>query len=169
MRPEPVLQALGGGLTRRRVQTIVITVVVLVSTGTAVLGLALAIDSSAPFSRAFAAQRGADGTAAIDPSLATPAELAATTRLPQVTAAAGPYAEATVSLTFGGTPGCRATPGHALLRKADAADDDRGRARFTRRPRRRPHPAIRALGLSSPARSSCLLRALPPTGTSPPL
>ena len=77
MRPGPVLQALSGGLTHRRVQTIVITLVVLMSTGASVLGLALAIDSSAPFSRAFAAQHGADVTAAIDPSVATPAELAA--------------------------------------------------------------------------------------------
>ena len=108
MRPGPVLQALGGGLTRRRVQTIVITVAALASTGAAVLGLALAVDSSAPFSRAFAAQRGADVTAAIDPSLATPAELAATTRLPQVTAA-GPYAESTVTLTLEGTASCHPT------------------------------------------------------------
>jgi putative ABC transport system permease protein len=110
MRPGPVLQALGGGLTRRRVQTIVITVAVLASTGAAVLGLALSVDSSAPFSRAFAAQRGADVTAAVDPSLAAPSELAATTRLPQVTAAAGPYAESTVTLTLDGTPGCHPTP-----------------------------------------------------------
>ncbi len=110
MRPGPVLQALGGGLTRRRVQTIVITVAALVSTGTAVVGLALAIDSSAPFTRAFAAQRGADVTAAIDPSVASSAELAATTRLPEVTAAAGPYGEATVTLTFGGPAGCDPTP-----------------------------------------------------------
>jgi putative ABC transport system permease protein len=109
MRPGPVLQALGGGLTRRRVQTIVISLAVLISTGMAVLGLALAIDSTAPFSRAFAAQRGADVTAAIDPSLATPAELAAASRLSQVTAAAGPYAEATPTLTFGGTTNCHPT------------------------------------------------------------
>jgi putative ABC transport system permease protein len=111
MRPGPVLRALGGGLTRRRVQTIVIGLVVLVSTGAAVLGLALAVDSNAPFSRAFAAQHGADVTAAISRSLTTPAELAATTRLPQVTAAAGPYSEVTITLTFGGTADCHPTPG----------------------------------------------------------
>jgi putative ABC transport system permease protein len=57
MRPGPVLRALRGGLTRRRVQTIVIALVVLISTGASVLGLALAVDSSAPFAHAFAAQR----------------------------------------------------------------------------------------------------------------
>jgi putative ABC transport system permease protein len=102
MRAGAVLQALGGGLTRRRVQTFVITVAVAVSTGTAVLGLALAIDSNAPFSRAFAAQHGADVTATVNSSVATSAKLTATTRLPEVTAAAGPYAAATVTVTFGG-------------------------------------------------------------------
>ena len=55
-----------GGLTRRRVQTTVIGLVLLVSTGASVLGLALAADSYAPFDQAFAAQRGADVVAAVD-------------------------------------------------------------------------------------------------------
>jgi putative ABC transport system permease protein len=105
-----VLQALSGGLTRRLVQTIVIALVALLSTAASVLGLALAADSSGPFDQAFGAQRGADVTAVINPALATPAELAATARLPQVTAVAGPYAEATVTLTLGGTSGCQPTP-----------------------------------------------------------
>jgi putative ABC transport system permease protein len=111
MRPGPVLRALRGGLTRRRVQTIVIALVVLISTGASVLGLALAVDSSAPFAHAFAAQRGADVAAAIDPARATDSQLAATTRLPQVLAAAGPFAMATVTLSFGGSlSGCHPTP-----------------------------------------------------------
>jgi putative ABC transport system permease protein len=106
MKPGPVLRAMRGGLTRRRVQALVIGVVLLVSTAASVLGLALAADSNAPFDQAFAAQRGADVTATIDSSLATPAELAATRRLPQVTAAAGPFPEATVSLELGSQSGC---------------------------------------------------------------
>jgi putative ABC transport system permease protein len=106
VKPGPVLRAMGGGLTRRRVQTLVIGVVLLVSTGASVLGLALAADSNAPFDQAFAAQRGADVTATVDSSLATPAELAATRRLPQVTAAAGPFPEAIVSLELGSQSGC---------------------------------------------------------------
>jgi putative ABC transport system permease protein len=113
MKPGPVLRAMRGGLTRRRVQAVVIAVVLLVSTGASVLGLALAIDSNAPFDHAFGAQRGADVTATIDPRAATPAELAATRRLPQVTAAAGPFAEATVALQLGSQSGCgNPTPGH---------------------------------------------------------
>jgi putative ABC transport system permease protein len=111
MRPGPVLRALRGGLTRRRVQTVVVGLVVLGSSGASVLGLALAVDSSAPFDHAFTAQRGADVTAAIDPARATDSQLAATTRLPQVLAAAGPFAVATVTLSFGGSlSGCHPTP-----------------------------------------------------------
>jgi putative ABC transport system permease protein len=106
MKLGPVLRAARGGLARRRVQAVVIAVVLLVSTGASVLGLALAVDSNAPFDYAFAAQRGADVTATIDSRAVTPAELAATRRLAQVTAAAGPFPEATVALELGGQTGC---------------------------------------------------------------
>jgi putative ABC transport system permease protein len=86
-----------GGLSRRRVQTIVIALVLLVSTAASVLALGLVVDSTAPFDHAFAAQRGAHAVMAIDSSLATAAQLAATTRLPEVAAAAGPFAEVTVT------------------------------------------------------------------------
>jgi putative ABC transport system permease protein len=113
MKLGPVLGVMRGGLTRRRVQAVAIAVVLLVSTGASVLGLALAIDSNAPFDHAFAAQRGADVTATIDSSRATSAELAATRRLPQVTAAAGPFPEATVALQLGSQGGCSSpTPGN---------------------------------------------------------
>jgi putative ABC transport system permease protein len=109
----PVLRAMRGGLARRRVQAAVIGVVLLVSTSASVLGLALAVDSNAPFDHAFAAQRGADATATVDSAAASPAELAATRRLPQVTAAAGPFPEVTVTLQLGGQSGCsNPTPGN---------------------------------------------------------
>jgi putative ABC transport system permease protein len=107
----PVLRATRGGLTRRRVQAVVIAVVLLVSTAASVLGLALAADSNAPFDHAFAAQHGADVTVTVDSAAATPAELAATRRLPQVTAAAGPFPEATAALQLAGQSGCTAAPG----------------------------------------------------------
>jgi putative ABC transport system permease protein len=93
----PVARAARGGLTRRKVQTIVLGLVVLVSVGASVLALALVVDSSAPFDHAFAAQRGAQITATIDPSKATPSQLAATARLPEMTAAAGPFSQVTVT------------------------------------------------------------------------
>ena len=97
MSARPVIRAVSGGLTRRKVQTVVIFTVLLVSTASATLGLGLLVDSNSPFQHAFAAQRGAEVTASIDPARATTGQLAATRRLPQVTAAAGPFAEATIT------------------------------------------------------------------------
>jgi putative ABC transport system permease protein len=100
MSPGAVAQAVRGGIGRRRgVQTIVIAMVLIVSTASSVLGLALVVDSHATFDHAFSAQRGAHVVATVDTSRATQAQLAATARLPQVTAAAGPFAEADVSAT----------------------------------------------------------------------
>ena len=98
MNAAPVARAVAGGLARRRVQTVVIGLVVLISTAAAVLATALLAESSAPFDHAFAARHGAHVTAAINPARASPAQLAATTRLPQVTAAAGPFAETTIGV-----------------------------------------------------------------------
>ena len=103
----PVSRAVRGGLGRRRVQTAVIGLVLLVSSVACVPGLALIVVSNSPFDHAFAAQRGAHVAAVIDPSRATPAELAATARLPQVSAVAGPFPEAIVTLKVaspGGPP-----------------------------------------------------------------
>ncbi len=100
MRPGAVAGAVRGGLgRRRRVQTVVIATVLLVSTASAVLGLALVVDSNAPFDRAFASQRGAHIVASIDPGRVTPSALAATRGLAPVTAAAGPFAVAEISGT----------------------------------------------------------------------
>src|SRR6516165_2990542 len=100
MSPGAVAQAVRGGIGRRRgVQTIVIALVLVVSTASSVLGLALVVDSHATFDHAFSAQRGAHVVATVDASRATPAVLAATARLPRVSAAGGPFAEANVTAT----------------------------------------------------------------------
>jgi putative ABC transport system permease protein len=106
-----VLGAVRGGF-RRRVPTVVTSLVLLVSCTAAVLGLALAADSNAPFDHAFAAQRGADAMVIAQDS---PAELAATGRLPEVTAVAGPFAEATVTVRPSSGPHCVPGPGHPCL------------------------------------------------------
>jgi len=109
MSPGAVVRAVRGGIGRRRgVQTVVIALVLVVSTASSVLGLALVVDSHASFDQAFAAQRGAQVVATVDTSRATPAQLAATARLPQVSAAAGPFAEADVTATDS-SPGFPAT------------------------------------------------------------
>jgi putative ABC transport system permease protein len=110
MRAAPVVRAAAGGVARRRVQTMVIGLVLGISSCAAVLAIALVVDSSGPFDKAFAAQRGADVTAAIDAARATPAQLAATARLPQVTAAAGPFPVAAVRAMMPAGPKGGVTP-----------------------------------------------------------
>ena len=95
----PVGRAIRAGLSRKLTQTAVICLVLLISTGASVLGLALVVDSNAPFDIAFAAQHGADVTATFSPARVTDSDLAATRRLPIVTAAAGPFAEVTAAIT----------------------------------------------------------------------
>jgi putative ABC transport system permease protein len=104
MTASPVRRAVRGGIKRRRVQTFVIGLVLLVSTGASVLALGLIADSSGPFDAAFSAQHGAHATVVVDPAKTTSARLAATTRLPGVSAAAGPFAEVTISPEQGGYP-----------------------------------------------------------------
>lgn len=84
------------GVGRRRVQTTVVVVTVLVAVTASVLAAGLLVASRAPFDHAFAAQRGAQLTAAFDGAKVTPGQLAATDHAPGVRAAAGPYPTATV-------------------------------------------------------------------------
>ena len=93
-----------GGMRRHKVQTIVITVVLLVATASATLGLALLAATNGPFTHAFGEQRGADVAVTVNAARATNAELAATGHVSGVTALAGPFAEATVLADFQGQP-----------------------------------------------------------------
>jgi putative ABC transport system permease protein len=115
MRAAPVIRAAAGGVARRRVHTIVIGLVLGISSCAAVLAIALVVDSNGPFDKAFAAQRGADVTAAIDAARATPARLAATTRLPQVMAAAGPFPVAAVRAMMPAGPKGGVTPPFTVM------------------------------------------------------
>jgi putative ABC transport system permease protein len=91
-----------GGVLRHKVQAIVLGVVLLVSTASATLGLALLAASDAPFQHAFAAQDGAHLTVTVNPAHADVAQLAGTRTLRGVTAMAGPFAEATVPTQWQG-------------------------------------------------------------------
>jgi putative ABC transport system permease protein len=93
-----------GGVLRHKVQAFVIGMVLLVSTASATLGLALLAASNSPFGHAFAAQQGADVALTVNTAKATPAELAATRTASGVTAAAGPFAVSTVQMQFQGQP-----------------------------------------------------------------
>ena len=110
----PAIRAARGGLSGRRVQAIVIGLVVGVSTAASTLALGTVVESNAPFDHAFAAQHGADVTATV--SGASPAQLAATTHVGGVTASAGPFPETTVLATAQlGAPGHTTIPVHTQL------------------------------------------------------
>ena len=96
-----ILHAVRGGIFRRRLQTGVVAFVVLISTASTVVALALVVNSEAPFDHAFATQRGADIVATFAPNVAA-ARLARTARVTGVTAASGPYGEVRVTGTSDG-------------------------------------------------------------------
>jgi putative ABC transport system permease protein len=102
-----VIRAARGGLAGRRLQAVIIGVVLLAATATSVVALGLLANANGPFDRAFARQNGADVSAAVNPSVATPSQIAATARLAGVTAAAGPYPGVlvTAQVTVPGVPG----------------------------------------------------------------
>ncbi len=85
------------GAGRHRVQTVVITMVVLVAVTSAVLGGSLLLASQAPFDRAFGQQQGAHLTAQFDPAKATAAQLTASAGATGVGAAAGPFPTTQIS------------------------------------------------------------------------
>jgi putative ABC transport system permease protein len=91
-----------GAVRRRRVQTFVIGLVVFLSTTTIIVALALLAASSAPFDRAFQAQRGPHAVALFDPAVVTDAQLAG--RRTGVAAAAGPFGQAVLDLAGTGGP-----------------------------------------------------------------
>ena len=105
MSARAVRRAAAGRGMSRRVQTVVIFLVLLTTTAAATVGVALlAVDSGGPFQRSFAAQHGADVVAGINPARATAAQLAATRRLSQVTQADGPFPVASATLDTSGSP-----------------------------------------------------------------
>ena len=70
-----------GGVLRHKVQAVAIGLVVLVSTASATLGLALLAASNTPFQHAFGAQDGAHVTVTVNTARASAADLAATRHL----------------------------------------------------------------------------------------
>jgi putative ABC transport system permease protein len=85
------------GVGRRRVQTVVVALVVLIAVTAAVLGGTLLVASNRPFDRAFEQQRGAHLTAQFDAGKTTEAALAASARAAGVSAAAGPFRTASIN------------------------------------------------------------------------
>ena len=106
-----VYQAARGGLNGRRLQAIVIGLVLFACTAASTLAAGMLVDTRTPFGHAFVVQHGADVTASVAPS-ASAADLAATTRLPGVTAFAGPFPQtiAAASANIPGIPGAAGLP-----------------------------------------------------------
>ena len=103
----PAIKVAWSGLAGRFLQTTVVGLVVLASTAASALALGMIAETNAPFDHAFARDYGAQVAVTADTSQASPAQLAATTRLPGVTAAAGPFPEtgATAQISLGGAAG----------------------------------------------------------------
>jgi ABC-type lipoprotein release transport system permease subunit len=96
-----VWRASRAAVRRRRLQTVVIGVVVFFSTATVAVALALLNASSGPFDAAFDQQRGAHAVAAFDPDKVSDAQLAGA-RPPVVEAVAGPFGQAILQVPAGG-------------------------------------------------------------------
>ena len=70
-----VFRAARGGLGGRRLQAIIIGLVVLVSTAASTLALGMLADAHSPFDHAFASQHGADLAVTVDTSVASAAQV----------------------------------------------------------------------------------------------
>jgi putative ABC transport system permease protein len=106
-----VVRAARGGLGGRRLQAVIIGLVVLAATAASTLAAGLLAGAHSPFDHAFAVQRGAEVTATADLTVASTAQLAATSRLPGVTAS-GPFpvAAVTAHVTVPGVAGSFSLP-----------------------------------------------------------
>jgi putative ABC transport system permease protein len=101
----PLLRAAAGGVSRHLVQTMVVFLALAASTAAAVLGVTLLTSANELFDHAVAAQHGADLAVTIDTAQVSTAQLAAARHAAGVTRAAGPYPEATVTLSAGPAAG----------------------------------------------------------------
>ena len=103
-----VFRAARGGLGGRKLQAIIIGLVVLVATAASTLALGMLADAHSPFDHAFASQNGADIAVAVDTSVASAADITAATKVAGVTAVAGPFAAENVNAQIS-VPGINGT------------------------------------------------------------
>ena len=107
-----VFRAARGGLGGRKLQAVIIGLVVLAATAASTLALGMLADAHSPFDHAFASQHGADVAVTADTTKASAAQLSGAARAPGVTAAAWPFATDSVTgkLTIPGLNGTLTTP-----------------------------------------------------------
>ena len=90
-----------GDLRRRRLQAIVIFIIVALTAGVGTLGIEILNGASSPFDSAFEANAGAHLQVLFHNTLTNPDALAPTTHLPDVTASAGPWPSSIVPFAYG--------------------------------------------------------------------
>lgn len=113
-------QVVRSGVSRRRVQTLVIALATMMAVASAVVAGSLMVAAGAPFDRAFARQNGAHLTAEFDPAKTNAAQLKATSGLDGVTATAGPYPATTIHAV---DEQGRQTPAMTLAGRSDPDTD----------------------------------------------
>ncbi|MFZ0754170.1 MAG: ABC transporter permease [Trebonia sp.] len=86
-----VFRAAAGGLGGRRLQAIIIGLVVLAATAASTLALGMLADAHSPFDHAFAQQNGAHVAVTLDTSVASAAQITNAAHVKGVTAVAGPF------------------------------------------------------------------------------
>jgi putative ABC transport system permease protein len=92
-----ILRKISADLRRRRLQTLIIALVVVLASGTATLALTLLLSSNDAYNQAFAQQRGGHVLQEFSGAHATPAQIGATAHLPAVASSAGPWIAADVT------------------------------------------------------------------------
>jgi putative ABC transport system permease protein len=107
-----VFRAARGGLGGRKLQAVIIGLVVLVATAASTLALGMLADAHTPFDHAFASQRGADVAVTVDTSVASAAQITAATKVTGVTGVAGPFPMENVNaqVTIPGVGGTQGNP-----------------------------------------------------------
>ena len=88
-----VMAVAASDLRRRKLQTVIVAFVVLLTSGAATLALSLLVETDAPYDRAFAQANGAHVTLTYNARIAPPAVLRHTATARGVTASAGPWLE----------------------------------------------------------------------------
>lgn len=105
-----VLTKVRADLRRRKLQSFLITLVILLSSGAATLALNLLVETNAPYDQAFEQVNGAHLTLSFKASKVTPAQLERTASAPGVTQSAGPWPATSAQITWAVGKGGSATP-----------------------------------------------------------
>lgn len=98
----PVLRKILAEIRRRKVQTVVVALVVFLSSLTATLALTLLVETDAPFDRAFNQVQGAHLFVTFDARVVSAVQLRGTAALPAISGAGGPWQVSPASIAMPG-------------------------------------------------------------------